>query len=444
MARHLAFPACALIASSLSAVAGDRAETDTTFGMALAAIEQRLGKDPESAIAGPGATQQYESALVRAALSVFEQSRHLDVPHFSRSDSIDGSLGLYNPDNIYLSALLADDGRYRIHGRRGTHAMLTLQLLDAYPLVALGRNLAAIDLDQLGIRPGDAFEIFLGGERRTEARWFQLPKGTKAVLARQTFESWQDETASTLHIERLDWPARPVSAVDAALDATDYLRSTHHTWNETYLPALRQAPLNRLPPARRSDTGAGGLDGQRSIVARFRLQADQALIITVSRSDALYQGIQLGNPWFVTPNYIDHQVSLTRAQARVDEDGRLRFVVSAVDPGVANWLDTAGNSEGYLFMRWQGLRGSLREDEAPVLELVELAELARHLPIDTHWVTADERAVQLMARRRAPLRQLAVCPPSTKIIDPMAKPASTEACQATSGGSRPRRRPGRR
>lgn len=427
MARHLAFRPCALIALSLLPVAEGRAERDATFGMALAAIERQLVNDPAGASAGPVATHEYLSGLVRAALAVFEQSRHLDMPHFSRNDSIDGSLGLYNPDNIYLSALLADDGRYRIHGRRGTHAMLTLQLLDAYPLVALGRNLAAIDLDQFGIQPGDAFEIFLGDEQRTDEHWFPLPKGTKAVLVRQTFESWRDETASTLQIERLDWPASPFSSVDAARNATDYLRSTHHTWNETYLPALRQAPLNQLPPPRTSDTSAGGLDGQQSIVARFRLQIDQALIITVSRSDARYQGIQLGNPWFVTPNYIEHQVSLTRAQARVDDDDRLRFVVSALDPGVANWLDTAGNTEGYLFLRWQGLRDSLQEDEVPVLELVDLTELSRHLPTETHWVTAVERAEQLAERRRAPLRKLAVCPPLTTLIEPTAKPASTEA-----------------
>ena len=56
-------------------------------------------------------------------------------------------------DNIYASALIVDSGAYRVHGRRGTHAMLTLQVLDGYPIVALGRNLFAIDLDA----DGDAF-----------------------------------------------------------------------------------------------------------------------------------------------------------------------------------------------------------------------------------------------------------------------------------------------
>lgn len=382
-----------------------RAEPEVAFSTALAALERQLAGDPAAAGAGPAATQQYAAAMVRAALSVFEQSRHLDAPYFSRSDGIDGGLGLYNPDNVYSSALLAADGRYRILGRRGTHAMLTLQLLDAYPLVALGRNLAAVDLDTLGIRPGQDFEIFLGGEQGNARHWVALPKGARAVLVRQTFESWRDETPSVLQIERLDRPASPVDPADASLDAAAYLRSSQRTWNETYLPALRRLPPNRLPPPRRSDTDAGGLEGQQSIMARFQLQPGEALIVTTRVSDARYQGIQTGNAWFVTPNYLDHQVSLTRSQARADADGRLRFVVSPVDPGAANWLDTGGNLEGYLFLRWQGLRSALAPEDAPALELVPLAELASHLPGSTRWMTATERAAQLEERRLAPVRK---------------------------------------
>ncbi len=78
------------------------------------------------------------------------------------------------------------------------------------------------------------------------------------------------------------------------------------------------------------------------MMARYRLAPDEALLVTVERSDARYQGIQLGDPWFVTPNWIDHQASLTRAQAAVDADGRMRLVISLRDPGVANWLDPGG------------------------------------------------------------------------------------------------------
>jgi hypothetical protein len=140
-------------------------------------------------------------------------------------------------------------------------------------------------------------------------------------------------------------------------------------------------------------------------MARYHLGPEQALLITVKKSDARYQGIQLGDPWFVTPNYIDHQTSMTRAQAATDSDGHIRFVISLADPGVANWLDPAGFAEGYLFMRWQGLARDLSTEEAPTAELVTLSELRRRLPPETRWVTPEARAAQLAGRLMAPIRR---------------------------------------
>lgn len=375
-----------------------------SLGTAVQTLEARLAANPIAASAGAAATARYSAGLVAGALAAYEHSRHLDTPHFGCSDGIDGRAGLYNPDNIYTSALLVDSGQYRIHGRRGSHAMLTFQILDSYSIVFLGRNLAVVDLDALGIRPGEEFEIFLGGPRRA-GHWFPLPTGTRAVLVRQTFEDWNRETRSTLSIERLDAAAAPIDASVPGASAGDYVLASARAWNDGYLPLIQKLPVNQLPPPRASDTGSGGLGGQQSVMARYRIAPDQALVVTVKKSAARYQGIQLGDPWFVTPNYVDHQVSLTRAQAVADDDGRLRFVISLADPGVANWLDPAGFAEGYLFMRWQGLPHPLAADEAPQLQLVNLADLAALLPPQTRRVDAVQRAAQLAARRQVPIRQ---------------------------------------
>lgn len=380
------------------------AQSAPTLGAATVALEARLAGDPAAVVAGAAATECYAAGLLAAAFAVFEQSRHLDSPYFGRASSIDGRPGLSNPDNIYESALLADDGEYRIHGRRGTHAMLTLQILDAYPIVALGRNLAAIDLDAVGVVPGAEFELRLGGAARDDL-WYALPHGARAVLVRQSFEDWERETPSEVHIERLDRTARVVDGGGLGDSAADFVVAADRLWNANYLPMIRRTPLNTLPPPRASDTGAGGLGGQQSVMARYRLAPDEALLVTVKKSAARYQGIQLGDPWFVTPNWIEHQVSLTRAQAVTDADGYTRFVISLRDPGVANWLDPAGFAEGFVFMRWQGLPAPLAADEAPTVQLVALEDLDLHLPPETARMGAAARAVQLAQRARAPVRQ---------------------------------------
>lgn len=371
---------------------------------AVATVERTMNAHPLAEKAGPAATGRYVVGLVSSALAVFEQSRHLDKPWIARNDAIDGRPGLVNPDNLYASALLSPNGSYRIHGRRGSHVQLSLQILDAYPNVSLGRNLAVIDLDRLGIRAGEPFELFLGGARR-DGHWFALPPGAQAILIRQTFADWPQERPSTLAIERLDAGAPASAEAEHSATVGDYVLRTAKTWNEGYLPQIQQLPVNRLLPPRPSDPAAGGLGGQQSVMGRYRLAPGQALVVTAPRTAAPYQAIQLGDPWFVTANFVDRQVSLTQAQASVDGDGRIRYVISLEDPGVANWLDAAGFAEGYIFMRWQGLGRDLLPEEAPTAEIVPLAELSARLPPETRRVTAAARAAQLAQRLYAPIRQ---------------------------------------
>ena len=48
------------------------------------------------------------------------------------------------------------------------------------------------------------------------------------------------------------------------------------------------------------------------------------------------------------------QTSLNHKQTRVGPDDVATVVVSAADPGVANWLDTEGRPEGLLTLRCAG------------------------------------------------------------------------------------------
>jgi hypothetical protein len=98
------------------------------------------------------------------------------------------------------------------------------------------------------------------------------------------------------------------------------------------------------------------------------------MIVTVPRSDAPYQGIQLGSTWYISLDYINHQTSLTADQARVDPDGKIRFVISERDPGVANWLERTGHDRGYVQIRWQRLSRELGPSDGPVVEVVKVDE----------------------------------------------------------------------
>jgi hypothetical protein len=120
------------------------------------------------------------------------------------------------------------------------------------------------------------------------------------------------------------------------------------------------------------------------------------------RDVAPYQGIQLGSRWYISLDYISHQTSLTADQARTDPDGKLRFVISERDPGVANWLETTGHQRGYVQIRWQRLARDLGPADGPKVQVVPFAELAQLLPYaELARITPREHAERIAARQSA-------------------------------------------
>ena len=370
---------------------------------ALRNVSARLRAAPyanSSAVARKN-TERYLAGLFAQAWDFAGQLNMIGTPYFARGAGVEGLPGLYNPDTIYRSVLLEPGGRYRIYGRRGTHADLSFQVIDKYPIVGLGKNLQVIRPDDTGARPGQDFELYLGGTPLKGKHWFDLPDSAMAMLARQSFADWR-QTPSTLFVERLDQPATREYESRFALAATA-LRQAATLWIDSYVPAMeRIAKINELPPPRLSDTDSGGLGNQMSNISRYKISKDQVLLISVRKADVAYQGIQLGDPWFVTPSAIEHQVSLTARQARIDDDGLIRFVISLDDPGVPNWLDPAGNPQGYIFMRWQGVKTPLAASEAPTAQLVPLASLRGFLPANTPQIDQAARRAQLAERKWVP------------------------------------------
>ena len=129
------------------------------------------------------------------------------------------------------------------------------------------------------------------------------------------------------------------------------------------------------------------------------------MIVRRHKSNASYQGIELGNRWFFSLEYETRTSSLTLNQADASSDGSYYFVVSTKDPGVPNWLDTESHKTGLIMMRWQELEGELSESQEPSAWKVPLADLDQHLPADGRYISLEERRAQIAARRMAVQRR---------------------------------------
>jgi hypothetical protein len=315
----------------------------------------------------------------------------LSVERTSTDDIL--TWGMECPDCIYYRARLRGGETYRLSGNRGTARYVGLQTMDG---MASTTNCL---VDELESDADGYFEAILSADEH-DGNWLRLQGEHPVLVVRHFFYDWAGETPSSLYIERVGPEVEPRTRTvgpDVAVSRELYaLGEFVHDNLKFFLDFNAGPPANGfMPPVDR--TAIGGAAENRPVIGRFELEADEALILEVEPPQGLYWSYSLGNQWWETIHYGRHQSSLNAHQAHVDADGLVRVVVSARDPGVANWLDTAGHSSGAVILR------CVRTDTAPTpaVRVVTFADIDTALPAGTVRVTAQERAQIIDARRRA-------------------------------------------
>ena len=141
----------------------------------------------------------------------------------------------------------------------------------------------------------------------------------------------------------------------------------------------------------------GGLAEQTYYEGLFEFSAGEALILETEVPDQVrYWSVLLADQLFNTIDWDKCQSSLNGFQAQRETDGLFRAVISVDDPGVPNWLDTAGRYKGVVQGRWYQASSA----PTPRLKRVKLAELRNHLPADTPHIDHEARRESLRARFR--------------------------------------------
>lgn len=341
-----------------------------------------------------------EIALHQIRRSVFADP---DYPVFRPQFPESGHTGLVNPDNLYESAAIRPGVDYVIRGTRGTTADVVFQVYEGHPGVRGSlRGISTLSLDRIDFETDGRFEIHVGPTPHPR-NWLKTDDGAGLLLVRWSHSDWQTERAGRAEVVRVGAEGEPAPIAgerDVARgirEATEAVPDAGDFWLG-FAGRIRLGTFDNDVTAPR-ETGGEGLQGQVNAAGKFALDEGEALIVTVPKTDARYQGFQLGNFWFDSLEWANRQTSLSGGQARLGSDGRYHYVIAHEDPGVPNWLDTTGLKEGFFFVRFQGLRTPIDDDEAPSAERVKIDEIRRHLPPDTPVVDADQRRAQLAARQ---------------------------------------------
>jgi hypothetical protein len=336
---------------------------------------------------------RYLSRVTRAALEAFVEHGDPRAPALHRPVHETVKMGADNPDMIYENAQISGEHDYLLEGKRGSVAYLGLgSYAGNYGMGGGGRSGETGYLEAKDLVLGDdgALEVLLSRNEpapRDDGRkvnWLPMADDTSSLIVRQLFLDRERETPAELTLRR-------VSADGARLDALPTPLSCERI-DKQLLSAARlvvgavglftgwsmgfQRHENELPLFEQKTAMAAHGDPNITYYHSYwRLEADQALLVETTPPPCDYWNFQLNNHWMESLDYRFHRIAINKAQARYQDDGSVRIVVAHRDPGLPNWLSTAGHQRGTMCFRWIRARADEPQPRTRVVTLDELAAL---------------------------------------------------------------------
>jgi hypothetical protein len=310
-------------------------------------------------------TEQQKPAM----LWVADNSPRSWFGHVFPGDIIAGD----NPDNSNRISYIDGSSSYALTGRYGSpkSGQFSLNVDAVTPENGIGDHVATLTDTKIELKPDGTFRVTIDAKPANGRRnHMTVRPGGLLLAARDSRSDWK-QLATTLSLRLVSGPGISRTANEEAL--TDRIVSGLPTfvnfWRKFKDGFFGFPEANMIVPPKRRDSegGWGYLAG-----GRFKLANDDALIIIATDGGAAYTGFQVTDPWTLRPETVLRTSSLNKSQARANPDGSYTYVVSLQDPGVANWIDTAGLHEGWMQLRWQ----NVPDGGAPTAKVVQLAKLS--------------------------------------------------------------------
>lgn len=323
-----------------------------------------------------------------------------------------------NPDNIYRSIPIDGAASYVIEGRVIYPAPVQQTMVlhneksgsdPNQKIKSQEAENGAVPLDSIPVARDGTFTVTVDASP-TGGRTNHLQSDPAVhdayILVRDTIPDWSRQNPVQLSVKRVAGPPVKPPRSDAELAAkaaamTGNVARYFMTWaKQRFYSGAANTVTHQFDRA----SGWGAI-----ACGWYRLEADEALVVTLDRRSAAYLGFQLSDAWGQgqTSEYLANLGSLSGDQASANADGSYTYVVAASDPGVHNWLDTAGLRTGTYCIRWQAMPEGVKAAGAVRgMEVVKLAALDTALPQATVRVTPAQRAEQIEQRRRDYARRL--------------------------------------
>jgi hypothetical protein len=302
-----------------------------------------------------------------------------------------------NIDQNSRRTVISGKHAYRVSGSMGSCEEFALQVKRGEMHTGDAGVDATLWASELGLGPGDAFTITLSSDPADEPTLLISPNASLLHI-RDYYYRWASEEPAEFVLERTDQsgeapaPLTPERVQDMLEIAATQVESSIKYWID-YQDDLRgETPLNEFSVPGLVAEGVGGMYYAHCFI---RLADDEALIIDVQPDEAPHWNLQLYNrAWYESLDFANRLTHTNEALVTRGTDATARIVVSATDPGTANWIDTEGRTEVMATSRWTRPAG-VPSISTRVVKLADLPD--EGLP---PIISAADRQVQI-ARRRA-------------------------------------------
>jgi hypothetical protein len=318
---------------------------------------------------------RYLTRMTRVALELCFEHSDPDFPTFLNAWNATAKAGADNPDNLYLNSTIKGDREYRLRGVRGTGLSLRFETMaDRYATDGIMASTGILRARDMSFEPDGTFEIAVSRERRP-GNWLPLAADSSVLLVRQSFADRGRETPVTVAIERIGGPAAPKPltarranwAMKAAASFVARVTDQYAGWAQWF-----QAQPNRLHDIESTPFREDGGDANTCYLHGYwSIGADEALVLETSVPECDSWNFQIGNHWMESLDYRYLPVCVNKHSARYNPDGSITLVIAPADPGVGNFLDTAGHQCGTMILRWTRARSR----PIPTCRIEKLANL---------------------------------------------------------------------
>ena len=301
---------------------------------------------------------RYVSRLARNFLR--NATETTQPPRMALGHAESPKIGLDNPDYVYCGARLDPDATYVLRGALADAHMIGFGTFSG----ALGTPKGLIrdgylESSALALDADGAFEITIS-QREAPGNWLPMGPATNALNARQTLLRRATEHQAPMELVRLgDAPkpppldpahfARGIERAGAALAGTvkQFL-----AWTASF--EAQKHEIEAIDP--RLLAVAQGDPNTSYNYSYWELTDDEAFVIAFTPPACEYWNLQIGNHWLESLDFMAFRTHVNHETAELDASGDVRIVVAGRDPGVPNWLETAGHRRGALALRFVGAR----------------------------------------------------------------------------------------